>query len=81
MASDVPAVARPIPSAHRSHAPAAGAVRRLSRLAVTFFYKDELQLGPTEIGLLSAVGSAPWLVKPLWRAPSQPALRACAFRR
>lgn len=42
----------------------------LSRLAVTFFYKDELNLGPTEIGLLSAVGSAPWLVKPLWRARS-----------
>jgi folate/biopterin transporter len=38
----------------------------LSRLAVSFFLKDELHLDPSQLALLTGAASAPWLVKPLW---------------
>ena len=38
----------------------------ISRLAVSFFLKDELSLQPAELALLTGAASAPWLVKPLW---------------
>lgn len=38
----------------------------LSRLAVTFFLKDELKLDPAETALLGGLGAAPWLIKPLY---------------
>jgi folate/biopterin transporter len=38
----------------------------LSRLAVSFFLKDELHLGAADLALLTGASSAPWLVKPLW---------------
>jgi folate/biopterin transporter len=56
----------------------------LSRLAVSFFLKDELHLDPAQMALLTGASSAPWLVKPLWGflsdagAQRQPRLRARA---
>jgi folate/biopterin transporter len=38
----------------------------ISRLALTFFLKDELRLGPAEVASLTAVAALPWLVKPLY---------------
>lgn len=38
----------------------------LSRLAVTFFYKDTLHLEPAEISFLAGIATFPWLVKPLY---------------
>ena len=37
----------------------------LSRLAVSFFLKDELGLTPAEVAALSGIAIAPWTVKPL----------------
>ncbi|KAJ7565946.1 hypothetical protein O6H91_02G082500 [Diphasiastrum complanatum] len=38
----------------------------LSRLAVSFFLKDDLHLSPAETAILSGVSALPWLVKPLY---------------
>jgi BT1 family len=38
----------------------------LARLAVSFFLKDELHLGPAEVSALMGVVSIPWMVKPIW---------------
>lgn len=38
----------------------------ISRLAITFFLKDELHLGPAEVASLTAIAAFPWLVKPLY---------------
>lgn len=38
----------------------------LSRLAVSFFLKDELGLSPGAVASLTAVSMLPWLVKPLY---------------
>jgi folate/biopterin transporter len=38
----------------------------LARLAVSFFLKDELHLGPAEVSALMGVVSIPWMVKPLY---------------
>jgi len=38
----------------------------LSRLAVSFFLKDDLGMGPAEVAALMGVTSLPWLVKPLY---------------
>jgi folate/biopterin transporter len=38
----------------------------LSRLAVSFFLKDELGLDAAQMALLSGAASFPWLIKPLW---------------
>uniref|UniRef100_A0A0D6R5J4 Major facilitator superfamily (MFS) profile domain-containing protein n=1 Tax=Araucaria cunninghamii TaxID=56994 RepID=A0A0D6R5J4_ARACU len=38
----------------------------LSRLAVSFFLKDDLHLDPAETAVISGVSAAPWLVKPLY---------------
>lgn len=37
----------------------------LSRLAVFTFFKDDLALDPAAVGLLTGLGLAPWLVKPV----------------
>ena len=38
----------------------------LSRLAVSFYFKDELHLSPADAGALLGFSSLPWLVKPLY---------------
>ena len=38
----------------------------LSRLAVSFYFKDELHLSPADAGALLSFSSLPWLVKPLY---------------
>lgn len=38
----------------------------ISRLAITFFLKDELHLGPAEVASLTAIAAFPWLVKPVY---------------
>ncbi|KMS98840.1 hypothetical protein BVRB_3g068210 [Beta vulgaris subsp. vulgaris] len=38
----------------------------LSRLAVSFYLKDDLHLDPAETAVLSGFSSLPWLVKPLY---------------
>lgn len=38
----------------------------LSRLAVFTFFKDDLQLDPATVGILTGLGMAPWVVKPLY---------------
>jgi hypothetical protein len=38
----------------------------LARLAVSFFLKDELHLGPAEVSALMGVVSIPWMVKPIY---------------
>ena len=37
----------------------------LSRLAVSFFLKDELGLSPAAMGALIGLGAAPWIMKPV----------------
>lgn len=38
----------------------------LSRLAVTFFLKDDLHLSPTETGVITGLTTLPWVIKPLY---------------
>lgn len=38
----------------------------LSRLAVFTYFKDDLQLDPATVGLLTGIGAAPWFVKPVY---------------
>jgi len=38
----------------------------LARLAVSFFLKDDLGLGPAEVSALTGIAAAPWMVKPLF---------------
>ena len=38
----------------------------LSRLAVSFFLKDDLGLSPAEVAALMGVASIPWMIKPLF---------------
>uniref|UniRef100_A0A7S0MRD9 Folate-biopterin transporter n=1 Tax=Pyramimonas obovata TaxID=1411642 RepID=A0A7S0MRD9_9CHLO len=38
----------------------------LSRLAVSFFLKDELHISPSMMTVLTGISTIPWLVKPLW---------------
>ena len=38
----------------------------LSRLAVSFFLKDELALSPAEVAALTGIASLPWTIKPLF---------------
>jgi folate/biopterin transporter len=38
----------------------------VARLALTFFLKDELKLGPAEVASLTALASLPWLIKPVY---------------
>ena len=38
----------------------------LARLAVSFFLKDDLGLGPVEVSALVGVAALPWMVKPLF---------------
>jgi folate/biopterin transporter len=38
----------------------------LSRLAVSFFLKDDLELGPAQVALLTSLAAAPWVIKPLY---------------
>ncbi|KAK4388604.1 Folate-biopterin transporter 1, chloroplastic, partial [Sesamum angolense] len=38
----------------------------LSRLAVSFYLKDDLHLDPAETAVISGISSIPWLVKPLY---------------
>lgn len=38
----------------------------LSRLAVSFFLKDELALSPAQVSALMGVAALPWMVKPLF---------------
>lgn len=38
----------------------------LSRLAVFTFFKDDLGLDPATVGLLTGLGMAPWVIKPVY---------------
>ena len=38
----------------------------LSRLAVSFFLKDELLLSPAEMSAIIGIGTLPWMIKPLY---------------
>ncbi|GLI60781.1 hypothetical protein VaNZ11_003013 [Volvox africanus] len=38
----------------------------LSRLAVSFFFKDELHIEPAEVAILTGLSSLPWMIKPLY---------------
>lgn len=38
----------------------------LSRLAVFTFFKDDLGLSPATVGILTGLGAAPWVIKPLY---------------
>ena len=38
----------------------------LSRLAVTYFMKDELHLSPAEVAAFGGITTLPWLIKPLY---------------
>eukprot|EP00249_Psilotum_nudum_P020132 c27576_g3_i2 orf=322-2052(+) len=38
----------------------------LSRLAVSFFLKDDLQLDPAESSVISGIAAVPWLIKPIY---------------
>ena len=38
----------------------------LSRLAVTFFYKDELHMSPAEMAAFGGITTLPWIIKPLY---------------
>jgi hypothetical protein len=38
----------------------------LSRLAVSFFMKDELHLSPTDMAAIGGVTSLPWVIKPIY---------------
>ncbi len=38
----------------------------LARLAVSFFLKDELGLGPAEVSALMGIVAIPWMIKPLY---------------
>jgi len=38
----------------------------ISRLAVSFYYKDSLHLGPAELALVSSIQVLPWVIKPLY---------------
>ncbi|RVX22083.1 Folate-biopterin transporter 1, chloroplastic [Vitis vinifera] len=38
----------------------------LSRLAVSFYLKDDLHLDPAETAVISGFSALPWLVKPLY---------------
>ena len=38
----------------------------LSRLAIFTFFKDDLKLDPATVGILTGLGMAPWVVKPLY---------------
>lgn len=38
----------------------------LARLAVSFFLKDDLGMGPAEVSALMGVAAIPWMVKPLF---------------
>lgn len=38
----------------------------LSKLAVSFFLKDDLHLDPAETAIISGLSAAPWLIKPLY---------------
>ncbi|KAK9843802.1 hypothetical protein WJX81_006900 [Elliptochloris bilobata] len=38
----------------------------LSRLGVTYLYKDEFHLDPASVALLTSISAVPWVVKPLY---------------
>jgi hypothetical protein len=38
----------------------------ISRLAVSFFLKDELALSPAEVAALMGIAALPWVIKPLF---------------
>ena len=38
----------------------------LSRLATSYFYKDELHLSPAEMAAITGIVSIPWIIKPLY---------------
>lgn len=38
----------------------------LARLAVSFFLKDDLNLSPTQVAVLTGIASIPWVIKPLF---------------
>jgi len=38
----------------------------LSRLAVSFYFKDELHMDPAELAIFSGLSTLPWLIKPLY---------------
>ncbi len=38
----------------------------ISRLAVSFFLKDELKLSPAEVGAMMGIAALPWIVKPIF---------------
>ena len=41
-------------------------VMGLSDLAVSYLYKDDYKMTPSEVAICSSLISIPWVVKPLW---------------
>jgi folate/biopterin transporter len=41
-------------------------ILNLARLAVSFFLKDDLHLGPAEVAAMTGIASIPWTIKPLF---------------
>ena len=38
----------------------------LSDLAISYLFKDDYNMGPSEVGYWSSVISLPWILKPIW---------------
>ena len=38
----------------------------LSDLAVSYLYKDDFKMSPSEVAIYSSIVSLPWVVKPIW---------------
>lgn len=38
----------------------------LSRLAISFFFKDELHIDPAQVAVLTGLSGIPWMIKPLY---------------
>ncbi|BAC07569.1 folate/biopterin family MFS transporter [Thermosynechococcus vestitus] len=52
----------------------------LARLAISFFFKDELGLSPAEVAALMGVAALPWVIKPVFGLVSD-SLPLLGFRR
>jgi hypothetical protein len=46
----------------------------LSRLALSFFLKDDLRLEPASVAFLSGLAGLPWMIKPLYVGPRRRSL-------
>lgn len=46
---------------------------------MSFFFKDELQIQPTELALLTGIALSPWVVKPLYVAMANQSNSWCLY--